>query len=128
MMKIRPQYHFRVKDDVLLAWDVERLVELSRNLPVREIAVTDIAELDENHWYEYERIKPTCKSIAEHGQLIQDADLSFPIILDADGRVMDGMHRVCKAWLNNISHIRAVQFPETPDPDFTGCDPDTLPY
>lgn len=127
-MKIRPQYHFRVQNGILLAWDIDRLIDLSKTLPVREIAVDDIAELDENHWYEYEKLKPTCKSIAEHSQLIFDADLSFPIILDAQGRVMDGMHRVCKAWLNHVTHIRAVQFNETPEPDYTGSDPDSLSY
>jgi hypothetical protein len=32
-------------------------------------------------------------------QLIQHADLKFPIILSCDGSVMDGMHRVGRALL-----------------------------
>lgn len=30
-------------------------------------------------------------------RLIHDVDLSFPIILGPDGRVMDGMHRIARA-------------------------------
>ena len=37
----------------------------------------------------------------EHIQLVQDCDLEHPIILDHNGRVMDGMHRICKALLEN---------------------------
>ena len=35
----------------------------------------------------------------EHIRLMEEADLSFPIILSATGAVMDGMHRVAKAAL-----------------------------
>jgi hypothetical protein len=50
-------------------------------------------------------------------QRIQAADLSIPIILSADGHVMDGMHRVAKAWLLGLTEIQAVQFPQDPEPD-----------
>ena len=29
-------------------------------------------------------------------QLIDEVDLSYPIILDQNGRVMDGMHHFCR--------------------------------
>lgn len=57
-----------------------------------------------------------------------DCDLAFPIILFKDGRVMDGMHRVCKALLNGLSEIEAVRFVEDPEPDYVGVHPDDLPY
>jgi hypothetical protein len=98
---IRPQYHFRNSQKGLLAWDVRRLVKLSEHLPVRRVKVSEIAEVDENHWYFYGNVTPTCRSIVEHCALIRDSDLSIPIILDQAGRVMDGMHRVCKAILED---------------------------
>jgi hypothetical protein len=125
---LRAQYHFRQSSRGLLAWDVRRLVALSKELSVQEVPVAEILELDECHWYSQGSEQPTCRSVTEHCSLIQAADLSFPIILDASGRVMDGMHRVCKAHLLGIPSVKAVQFRQTPEPDFIGRQPDTLPY
>ncbi|HEG4446175.1 TPA: hypothetical protein SD616_001414, partial [Aeromonas hydrophila] len=36
---IRAQYHFRASEQGLLAWDVRRLVRLSRDLPVQAVAL-----------------------------------------------------------------------------------------
>lgn len=128
MTPIRPQYHFRRTEAGLCAWNVQRLVELSRNLPINMTTATAFAELDENHWYSHGTDSPTCRSILEHINLIEECDLSYPIILDKNGRVMDGMHRICKAVINGIEKIPAVQFVEDPKPDYINRDPDELPY
>lgn len=125
---IRAQYFFRQSDKGLLAWDIRRLVELSRDFPVEHINPADVAELDETHWYAHEGDSPTCRSLLQHMQLIDEVDLDHPIILDQDGRVMDGMHRVCRAVREGKNKIPAVRFVTTPEPDFVGCDPDKLPY
>ena len=125
---IRSQYHFRMSSQGLLAWDVRRLVELSAELEVLSVPISEIGELDENYWYAYEGQVPTCRSLIEHSMLINQADLSYPIILDAEGRVMDGMHRVCKAFQIGEPYIRAVRFIETPTPDHVGREPNELPY
>jgi hypothetical protein len=41
---------------------------------------------------------------------------------------MDGMHRVCKALLENRSVLPAVRFRHDPEPDFIDADIDSLPY
>jgi hypothetical protein len=64
----------------------------------------------------------------EHIRLIDEADLSFPIILSSSGAVMDGRHRVAKALLQGGVDIEAVQFEEDPEPDHAGLGPDDLPY
>jgi len=125
---IRQQYHFRNSEQGLLAWDVRRLIELSEDLPVFDIEIEQISELDENHWYAHAGKVPSCRSIIEHARLIDGADLRFPIILDAQGRVMDGMHRVCKALRDGHRTITAVQFKSDPSPDYIGVDPKDLPY
>ncbi|MCS3459742.1 hypothetical protein [Aeromonas sp. BIGb0445] len=128
ILSIRAQYHFRPAPEGLLAWDVRRLVRLSRALPVRAVPLAQIAELDSVHWYGHGGVQPTVRSIVEHCQLMLAADLAYPIILDSAGRVMDGMHRVSKALMQGATHIDAVQFGQDPMPDFVDCDPDTLPY
>jgi hypothetical protein len=124
---MRKQYHFRPGPDGLRAWDVDRLVALTRDLPVTEVPLSAIAELDKPYWYDHGAV-PTCRSIAEHARLIIEADLSFPIILSSDGGVMDGMHRVAKAAMEGRSSISARQFTLDPEPDYVGVDPGKLPY
>ncbi len=59
---------------------------------------------------------------------MSEANLSHPIVLSQDGRVMDGMHRVCRALIEGRKTIRAVRFEVDPEPDYVGVDPDELPY
>lgn len=125
---MRPQYHFRDSPQGLLAWNVSRLVRLTESLPVIEVSLADIQELDEAFWYSLGGAKPTCRNVAEHAQLIEAADLSYPIILSHDGRVMDGMHRVCKALMSGMETIKAVRLANYIEPDYVGVDPDDLPY
>ena len=94
---MRKQYFFRPSDRGLLAWDVDRLIQLTATLPRRRVRLTQI-------------------------------DLAFPIILSADGSVMDGMHRVAKAVRAGHDGIDAVRFERDPEPDYVGRGPDDLPY
>ncbi|MHB8430586.1 MAG: hypothetical protein ACYDDZ_08685 [Acidimicrobiales bacterium] len=110
------------------AWDVDRLVELSRDLPVVEVPVESIGEVDSNYWFGGEFGEPTVRNMVEHMRLVRDVDPMFPIILGVDGRVMDGMHRIARALLEGRSTIRAVRFETQPEPDFRDCSPGDLPY
>ena len=123
---MRKQYFFRPSHRGLLAWDVDRLVQLSSGLPLTRVPLTEIRELDEPCFGEEE--PPTWRSMIGHIELIEAADLSFPIILSAGGEVMDGMHRVAKAVLQGRPDIEAVRFTEDPSPDHVGRGPDELPY
>ncbi|MCI0746325.1 MAG: hypothetical protein L0Y58_13060 [Verrucomicrobia subdivision 3 bacterium] len=124
---MRKQYYFRRSERGLLAWDVDRLVLRSKHLPRIPVPLTSIRELDERFCSEHEDAL-TWRAVVEHVRLIQEADVSFPIILSADGRVMDGMHRVVKAVLLGRATIEAVQFADDPEPDCVGRNPDELPY
>ena len=124
---MRRQYHSRRIDGHELIWDVHRLVELTQRFPVQHIPLSRIAELDECFWFDG-KTGATCRAVAEHAKLIQETDLAHPIILAADGRVMDGMHRVCKALIEGRSTIAAVQFQQNPAPDYVDVDIESLPY
>lgn len=123
---MRKQYHFRQVGEDIHIWDVHRLVALSQNLKVQQVALTDIQELNEAYWFP--KSAPTTQQIIEHMHLVQAADLSYPIILCASGRVMDGMHRVAKAKLLDLPNIQAVRFDQTPTADFINLDEDELDY
>lgn len=125
---MRKQYYFRPSERGLLAWDVDRLIILTRHFPRVDVALTGIRELDEPYWNGTDDTPFTWRSVLEHVRLIEAADLSFPIILSADGRVMDGMHRVGKAVLTGKRTIEGVQFTHDPEPDYVGLHPNELSY
>lgn len=125
---MRKQYHFKPSKNGFYAWDVDKLVEKSKNLPQISIKLEDIKELDENFWYQSPSSKPTVRSIVDHFHLVNETDLKYPIILSKEGTVMDGMHRVAKALLLGHKEIKAVKFAEDLPPDYVDVQGDELPY
>jgi hypothetical protein len=127
-LPMRKQYHLRPARRGFDAWDVDKLIEASKDFPVFQVNLEDIKELDENFWYQGENDIPTCRSIGNHIQLTNTADLSFPVILSEELRVMDGMHRILKALTSGQLIISAVRFEQDPPPDFRNVYEDELPY
>jgi hypothetical protein len=125
---MRTQYHLRNSERGLLAWDVRGLIERAMGLIPFDLPLQEIRELDETFWFDHEGDHPTCRKVAEHAKLIEETDLSYPIIIDPDGRVMDGMHRVCKALVEGRTSVKAVRLKAMPDPDFIGVAAEDLPY
>ncbi|MBY0497824.1 MAG: hypothetical protein K2Y23_26750 [Cyanobacteria bacterium] len=123
---MRKQYYFRPTAQGLLAWDVDRLIELSRNFTRQHVRIADLGELDRK--WTGDDDAPTWRGLIDHMRLIEEADLSFPIILAANGEVMDGRHRIAKAALENRDTIECVQFEKDPPPDHVGKPPEELPY
>ena len=112
-----PEKHSRMTDRGRAVWLTERLWELARDLPVRRVPVGQIRELDLNCWFGAGEV-PTCRAVAAHALRISRADLRYPIILSADGGLMDGGHRVCKALMLGHTEVAAVQFDQDPEPDY----------
>jgi len=125
---LRKQYHFQPSGNGYYAWDVDRLVSLTKDFKCLQVELNSIQEIDETFWFGDKSDKPTCRAIVEHMRLIEETDLSYPIILSSGGRVMDGMHRVGKALLEGRKKIEAVQFSRDPEPDYEDVHPDDLPY
>lgn len=90
-------------------WSVSRLFELTRDFPVMEIPLDHL-----NVWHKYDDL--TLRDMVSHMQAVNNADLSKPIILDEDGVIMDGRHRIMKAMLSGVKTIKAVRFDENPLP------------
>jgi hypothetical protein len=125
---MRKQYHFSPGEQGLDAWDVDRLIRLSAHLPVTEVPVDSLPDLDTAYWALPGAGHPTVRELVVHMRLVMDVDPAFPIILGSDGRVMDGMHRVARALLDGRTTIAAVRFPADPEPDHRNVHPDDLPY
>lgn len=124
---MRKQYHFRPSERGLAAWDVDRLLVLAQGQPTEQVPLEAIREADSNYWFSHGDT-PTVRAVVEHARLIQEADLSYPIIIDPQGGVMDGMHRVGKALLLGQPTISAKRLPRLPQPDYVDIRPEDLPY
>lgn len=91
------------------SWSVPRLFELSRNLPIMEVPINHLSL-----YYTYEKL--TLRDMVMHMNAINNADLDKPIILDEDGELMDGRHRLMKTMLLGLETIKAVRFDQNPIP------------
>jgi|SRR6185369_4727079 len=90
-------------------WRVPVLFELARSLPIMEVPLNHL-----NVYYKYEKL--TLRQMVMHIKAVNDADLNMPIILDEDGELMDGRHRLMKAMLTGAETIKVVRFDENPSP------------
>ena len=107
-----------ITDGVKRIWHVEKLWELANELPLKDAPLESITNLDEVSWFgSSAEDAPTCRRVADHARRIYEAKFDHPVILSSAWWVMDGMHRVCKAYLLGRTTIKAVQFSQDPEPD-----------
>ena len=90
-------------------WSVARLITLAADLEIMEIPLKHL-----NVYNKYKDL--TLREMVTHMRAVNDADLNYPIILDEDGEIMDGRHRIMKALLNEEKTIKAVRFDKNPTP------------
>lgn len=111
------------KNGNYLMWLVSDLWSASKSLPIKKLPI-ELFEQKIQQWINFTTKQVNDKTIAyldvDHFQRIRNADLKYPIILNADGSyVMDGMHRLLKVWLSGMTHVKVVQFEKDPRPKYT---------
>lgn len=116
-MENQRETHSRVVNGVREFWWTDTLWKAASGLRPSPVTIDRIAEFDQNCWFGDR--PPTCREVAEHARRIEAADLSHPVILNASGGLMDGGHRIARAWLDGRTEIAAVQFEVDPAPDWT---------
>jgi hypothetical protein len=98
------------------AWHIDTIWSAAEGLPIEEVLVAQLPEVDEDCWF---RGGPaTVRAVVDHARRIVDADLTRPIILAADGQVLDGMHRIAKAIFAGYDKVSAQRLPEDPAADW----------
>lgn len=105
-----------VQDGKRFVWDVRRLWRLSESFAVFEFEISDFSGMDLDMWYCGVNV-PTVRSVYQHCLRINAADLSYPIMLDPSGIVLDGVHRLLKAKTIGRASLPAVRFDVMPEPD-----------
>lgn len=93
-------------------WRCSRLFKLIENLPVLDIPLDHLCV-----FYKLKTYSPTLREFASEMKRIMKSDLKYPIILDEDGEVIDGRHRIIKALYLGHKTIKAVRFDINPEPD-----------
>ena len=90
-------------------WSVARLIKLTEDFEVFEIPMKflDVG---------YMLPEMDLRGVVTHMKAVEAADLTFPIILDENGTLLDGRHRIMKALLEGAETIKAVRFSKNPSP------------
>ena len=113
----RPSHtHSTERDCKKYIWYTERLWKLAKDLPEYEVDVESFVELDRDCWFGEGRA-PTIREIAEHCRRINETDPHNPVIINDNGQLMDGGHRLARALLEGRKTVKAVRFAEMPEPD-----------
>ncbi|MBF84874.1 MAG: hypothetical protein CL489_10475 [Acidobacteria bacterium] len=97
-------------------WIVEDLWEAAKDLEVFEADTKSfIDQLEESVWGEMNGL-----DLIAHLYKLTHANFDYPIILDPEGYIMDGMHRLSKAFLERRETIPVVMFDKDnlPDPSY----------
>jgi len=138
------QSHFRVIDGNTHVWDVKTLWRLAEQHPVEEVPVSTIATGMLNDWFGGNPPSRAAMTVADRWakagyrpvdrafpdrlapggrqmelwiwEAIMDASLDYPIVVDAEYKVMDGGHRLAKALLLGTRTIRCARMDPTPLP------------
>lgn len=112
-----------------VTYDVAKLIELSKDLPIQKLKVEDLRHnLEQKSWSDSTKNKEVNISAIEtynrryenegfmgHVTRAMNADLNCPIIMSNDiNAISDGMHRLLKAYILNKKYINAVVFETLP--------------
>jgi hypothetical protein len=117
-------FSFVRKDGREETYDVYKLWELAEHLPTIEVDVPRLFfRLAQKKIFWASQIRLFLlnmdslegKAIMDHLQRLRDCDLCFPLILGPGSvGVVDGVHRVVKAYLQGFNKLQAKQFRKMP--------------
>lgn len=111
-------YGARRPDGSTPFWRMPTIWAMADGRPSTPIEIEKLNILDEVVWFGGpNNVQPTVSSVARHARDIFDADLSYPIIMTSSGDVLDGAHRIAKAYLTGQQVISAVVVDHWPPPD-----------
>lgn len=93
------------------SYSVARLMDDTKALPVFEIPLAAL-DLTAKIWDD-----ANIFALAFHVKKCVDADLRYPILLDWNGGIADGRHRIIKAIIEGKRTIKARRMTWKPEPD-----------
>ena len=99
-------------------WTMRTIWAAAEGKATISVAIDALNILDAVVWFGGPKnVEPTIRRVAERARDIFSADLSYPIIMTKSGDVLDGAHRIAKAYLQGERTIAAVVIDDYPPPD-----------
>jgi len=118
-------------------YDVHTLIEFSKDLPeevtlieqfgdLRDhkywhdkkgnwVGPSDIITLAEQHGRNWDAMLSAKEEWAEHTASVRDANYEgYPLLVVGKDTVIDGMHRLTKAWIDHVREVRVKRFEQLP--------------
>lgn len=115
-----PEHGYIESDDEnLYYWKCSRLWKLSETMEIEHVPLESFDWTAENENFKCNSLSdpPLWRDIGNQAKQILATDLQYPIVISAEGNVMDGMHRVLKSYAFGLPTVKAVRFTKTPPPD-----------
>ena len=97
---VRGETEYRVRD----------LIEMAKDLPVFEIPMQSI-DLSVVPWGDM-----SIKNFVFHAKKLNETKMDYPILLDNDGAICDGYHRIARAIMEGRTIIKAQRLEVMPEP------------
>ena len=99
-------------------WYANTIWRAAKGAPTIRMPLDAIGLLDEVVWFGGPKNRqPTIRNVAEHARDIVNADMSHPIIVVRGGEILDGAHRIGRAYIEGRKSIDAVVIEAYPEPD-----------
>jgi len=90
-------------------YNVHSAIMLSEDLKVKTLPIEDL-------YISYgSPCENSLRSFCEHMKGVDEADLKYPILLNQDGCIIDGRHRLAKALILGRKTIKVKRFIKDPD-------------
>ena len=105
-------------------WQIEDLWNAVEGMPVHHMPVELFVEqLQGTCWTQGdETVTPNW--VLSHTRRILGADLEYPMIIDSEGIILDGIHRLCKAVIEGRETVAVQRIVLMPDPSLAVIEDD----
>lgn len=113
---------FYCKGDFM--WDVRDLWSAAKHIAAYDVPLIAVHSGD-GVW---DGVQDSILTFARHCLLVNKAQLRYPIILDPDGVIADGRHRLVKAMITGKQVIRAKRLSAMPAPTYVMQDGEAVPF
>jgi tRNA nucleotidyltransferase/poly(A) polymerase/2'-5' RNA ligase len=85
-------------------YSVSKLIEAAKDLPAHQVNLTELLEVNAEGLRE---LAALCKTDADEQKRLDQADYTYPILLNTSGFILDGFHRALKALQDHQDTIPA---------------------
>jgi len=113
------QTYSTTSDGIRKYWLVDELWENAKELPVEYMPVEAlVGQLNGTCWTDGDE-DVTPQWVLGHTRRILKADLNYPILINSENMILDGIHRLCKAVIEGKVEVAVQRIDPLPTPTFS---------